>query len=349
MLRMRPPGIALLTLTLALSALPLTVTQAATNPDARRIIFVRDGDIFSVQASGLGQRRLTFTQNNSDPSWSPGGAKIAFTSSRDGDTEIFTMNPDGTGVRKLTRNSVSDVGPRWSPNGGRIVFLRTHTFPPIGPFNETSGLTPWLMRPDGSSQRKIGLRLDDGRPFPSISDLKWSPGGTLLAGLGLDEGGPGAYGFVFDLNGDLVAGPFGGINQSFNAPNLGWANDGELLGCVDGWLRKWSVSEPYTSGEQLALTPENDIYNLPCDNPSMSGGGRFVVYTGDGVLRGIGYPASIGTGRWALALASNGPGVYDWSPSGRLLVVTTTDGLRVVAPDNSYSKLLQVNGSDPNW
>jgi hypothetical protein len=343
---MRRTGIALVTLSLALAIVPITPAGAVTDPDARRILFVRGGDIYSVQRNGFGERRLTFTRNNDDPSWSPSGTRIAFTSSRDGDSEIFTMNPDGSGVLKLTRNTIPDVGPVWSPKGFRIAFLRFHTFPPTGPFGETTGLTPWLMRSDGSAQRSVGLRRDDGAPFPDMFDLEWSPDGALLAGSGSENAEGGSLGYVFDLSGEVLAGPFGSLNASLDGPSLGWANDGDLLGCVDGWLTKWSVFEPPTEGERLVWVPQVNIFTLPCDNPSMSGGGRFVVFNGDGVLWGIGYP--FGIDKVALALADQGA-VYDWSPSGRLLVLPTTDGLRIVAPDYSFRRLLPVSGSEPNW
>ena len=53
----------------------------------------------------------------------PGGnGLIAFTSSRDGDVEIYLMNPDGTGQRRLTNSPGSDSQPSWSPDGTRIAF-----------------------------------------------------------------------------------------------------------------------------------------------------------------------------------------------------------------------------------
>jgi TolB protein len=52
---------------------------------------------------------------DADPSWSPDGRKLAFTSGRDSKAgEIYVMNADGTGVRRLTRNKAGDSGPGWS-------------------------------------------------------------------------------------------------------------------------------------------------------------------------------------------------------------------------------------------
>ena len=49
------------------------------------------------------------------PAWSPKGDKIAFTSTRDGNADIYVMNVDGTGVTQLTHSTAADGIPTWSP------------------------------------------------------------------------------------------------------------------------------------------------------------------------------------------------------------------------------------------
>ncbi len=102
-----------------------------------RIAFtsIRDNvsHVFVMNADGTDVRQLTRTYPSTDPSWlgvsssspswSPDGKQIAFSSNRDGDSEIFVMNADGTEVRQLTNNDDRDVHPAWSPDGKHIAFV----------------------------------------------------------------------------------------------------------------------------------------------------------------------------------------------------------------------------------
>ncbi|MGB6681465.1 MAG: hypothetical protein WBF08_09120, partial [Candidatus Bathyarchaeia archaeon] len=67
---------------------------------------------------------ILFSTQSAYAAFPGGNGKIAFMSYRDGDGEIFVMNPDGTGVTQLTFNTVSDAFPAWSADGSKIVFQR---------------------------------------------------------------------------------------------------------------------------------------------------------------------------------------------------------------------------------
>jgi TolB protein len=57
------------------------------------------------------------------PSWSPDGTRIAFHSSRElVDNEIFVVNADGSGLRRITTNELPDENPAWAPDAVHIVF-----------------------------------------------------------------------------------------------------------------------------------------------------------------------------------------------------------------------------------
>ncbi|MCL1901562.1 MAG: hypothetical protein FWG51_04090, partial [Firmicutes bacterium] len=61
--------------------------------------------------------RLTSNQrNNENPTWSPDGRFVAFSSTRAGRSEIYIMAIDGSGTRKLAEIPGASFTPSWSPN-----------------------------------------------------------------------------------------------------------------------------------------------------------------------------------------------------------------------------------------
>ena len=54
--------------------------------------------------------------------WSPDGTRLAFTSIRDGNIEMYVMNDDGSNVQRLTNDPAEDWVGAWSPDGTRLAF-----------------------------------------------------------------------------------------------------------------------------------------------------------------------------------------------------------------------------------
>ena len=95
----------------------------------------------------------------------PETAKIVFRSRRDGNSEIYIMNPDGSDQKNLTQHRAQDVAPVWSPTGKQILFQ-----------SDRGGITDlYLMDADGTNVRQVFKKLI-GREFPT-----WSPDGKALA------------------------------------------------------------------------------------------------------------------------------------------------------------------------
>ena len=157
----------------ATAAFSITCTAAAQ----ARIVFVRGGDVFTVNPDGSGRSKLTDgrTVSAETPQWSPDRSKIVFEGGPDGG-DIYVIGADGSGLRNLTNTPISVGGaretiPKWSPDGDWIVFNKKS-----GPVDKGSDL--YLIHPDGSGLSAITTGGSAG-----ASDqvgAAWSPDGTRL-------------------------------------------------------------------------------------------------------------------------------------------------------------------------
>ncbi|HEU4835330.1 MAG TPA: hypothetical protein VFS90_12970 [Pyrinomonadaceae bacterium] len=90
--------------------------------------------------------------------------RIAFVSNRENVERIYTMNPDGTGLTKLT-NGPHQLQPSWSPDGTKIAYMDR--------LKEATAL--YLMNADGSDSKLLVSNI-----FHHVT-LAWSPDGTKIA------------------------------------------------------------------------------------------------------------------------------------------------------------------------
>jgi hypothetical protein len=168
-----------------------------------------------ANADGSNETQLTSDAGNgaSAPAISPDGTKIAFSSSQDGDPEIYVMNLDGTGRTQLTANTIDDTDPAWSPDGTQLAFVRNSeiyrmnasglgsptqltndTVPDWNPdwsvtgkiaftaeYSPAPGFIRWdifsMNAADGSSM----TNLTNGAVSGANYDPSWSPDGSKIA------------------------------------------------------------------------------------------------------------------------------------------------------------------------
>jgi acylaminoacyl-peptidase len=198
-----------------------TASSPEIAPDGRRIVYVRHfadvmddkrySNLWIVNADGTDHRPLTsgkFSDNG--PKWSPDGATIAFTSNREGSSQIYRLWV-GTGqIARLTNTTESPAGLRWSPDGKWISFtmlvpekprkLIEMPAPPEGAkwadpakvidqtvyrFDQMGYLKPgykhvFVIPGEGGTPRQVSSGdFHHGSPAPA-SEAVWTPDGKSL-------------------------------------------------------------------------------------------------------------------------------------------------------------------------
>ncbi len=103
--------------------------------------------------------------------YSPDGSRIAFTVTENANTDLYLINADGSGLKRLTSTPSIDTSPTWSPDGNRIAFVSDrHGNPQI-----------FVMNADGSGVERLTFAGND-HPTPV-----WAPRGEEIAFTARDE------------------------------------------------------------------------------------------------------------------------------------------------------------------
>jgi TolB protein len=312
------------------SSAPAARSGAAAGTPRSKIAFLRDlngargeasYELYVMNADGSGKRRLARSLGNGGlravPAWSPDGRKLVFAIQARGSArlcdradacndEIFVINADGSGLRRLTRNAVPDGHAAWSPDGRKIAYLS---------WRHGTGADVFVMNADGSDQRSLTRK-----PGNEV-DPAWSPDSRAIVFTAVPPGQPlwvggsrsasGPYRDVYVVNAD-------GSNQrnlthtrEAEEYAAAYAPDGRTIAfaAYDGSSTRTFVINADGSGKR-ALTPD-----ITETSVSWSPDGRKIAFFDAGI-------SVVNTDGSGLRRLARNVAFFDqsWSPDGHKLI-----------------------------
>jgi Tol biopolymer transport system component len=240
----------------------------------------------------------------------PGGnGKIAFRSGSAGSVnfDIWSMNPDGSGLTQLTNDPASDFEPVWSPDGSKIAFRK----------NAPGSGSPdiWVMNADGSGQTNLTPLVPSFGgcpPTPGNGEggdaPTWSPDGARIAYSGEQE--------IWVMNAD-GSGKTDITCTTEAEIQPAWSPDGTKIAYVRSG-DVWAMNANGSGQTPLTGTPQNE------SQPDWSPDGTKIVYQkGAAAIWVMNADGSGQTG-----LVTTGPGGKEpaWSPDGTKVTFSRNEG-----------------------
>ena len=244
--------------------------------------------------------------------------KIAYTALVDAQYEIFSVNPDGSEVSRLTTWSKADEDPAWSPDGERIAFARADAHFDV-----------WVMNADGTGAVNLTPGAYDGQGTAGRNPT-WSPDGTKIA-----FGNP---------NGEIwTVTPDGSSRQNLTQTPVAegtesdptYSPEGDKIAYINGndlWVMNADGSN------KQALSTDSEAERAPDWSPD----GSEIVFQRGGEIWTI---RPDGSDARALITAAEGGGTHPaWSPDGTQIVFSSSGFGAQNGPDLI---VMNADGSSP--
>jgi len=227
------------------------------SPDGSRLAFASLGNqgwairVFSVELGRLVSFPAgTAGGSNLSPSWSGDGGKIAFTSSRSGDPDLYIADANGSNAKRITSFPGPDVAPTWNPkSNSQIAWVSSHSthLPQI-----------YVMDTDGANVQ----RMTDGGYAVSPS---WSPSGKFLTFAWNRKYGPGAPGGQDIYVMDIASMRWLQLTHDAGSNDFpSWAPDDRHIvfeRTIGGHSQIWSMLADGTEQHQLTTSGNNHMPN----------------------------------------------------------------------------------------
>lgn len=150
--------------------------EPTISPDKSEIAFASGGDIWVVPARG-GQAHLLITHSATEarPKYSPDGRRIAFSSTRAGNADVYVMDLGTGDIKRITFDDVAETLDNWSADGKWIYFSSSS--------RDISGMNDlWRVSSDGGTPMQVSADRYAteywGAPSPDGSMIAFTARGT---------------------------------------------------------------------------------------------------------------------------------------------------------------------------
>lgn len=265
--------------------------------------------------------------------------RIAFSSDRDGDYEIYTVDPDGRGEVQVTNNSASDLYPSYSADGSKIVFISTR--------NNKADI--YTVDADGSNEKQV-TNSETPELYPSFS-----PNGEKIAFVT-----PGASGYEIKVVGSNGIGFVTLATNAHLSAHPVFSSDGNFIiyaaAVGEGLHADIYKVDLGAAKTQLTSSAGTEI------QPQVSRDGNTVAYLGNpnsfGSYNLYTFPYSGGASTGPLTASGNLQGSLGFSPDGSKIAFGILSGGKgeiytVASTDGSSLNPLQTaplsDERDPSW
>lgn len=217
------------------------VSASAASPDGKQVVYqvgyysVKDNKshhvLYIIKSEGGAATLLTKSASNeTDPAWIENGTRIAYLSSESGSSQVWSMLPDGSDRKQMTKDELDIEGFKFSPDGKKVILIKSL------PYND-------IIQPKHADLPKATGRV--------ITDLNYRHWDHYVESI--------MHPFVADVDGmsinagkDIIEGepyecpmaPFGGVEQ------LAWSTDSKSIAYT---CRK-------KVGRDYAISTDSDIF-----------------------------------------------------------------------------------------
>lgn len=291
---------------------------------------IEENDALTLDRSSM----VNLTNNLADdryPSWSPDNTRIAFTSDRNGDPDIFVMNANGTSQVGLTEDPALDIQPSWAADGQRLAFAT----------NRDGNFEIYTMTDSGAELTNITNNVaDDLRPtWQRLPPQPFSERLLFSASI-LDE-----QSNIYAINpsgSNLTALTTDPLVED-TTPN--WSSDGKQIAFASNRNGNMDIFVADDNGVQpdpLVMTPGRDIH--PAWSPDDAWIGFETNRDGNWEIYMV---RNDGTGLTNLTNHPSNDGNIAWAPNGsEIAFVSDRDSNPSAAAVNLDIYLMNTDGSN---